>query len=290
MKLLIVGGTGFIGKNLKIFFSKLNAYEVHSPTRQELNLSDDSACSDYLKKLKPDFVIHSAVDITSVENSLKAFFNIYNNHENFGHLVQIGSGAEYDKRKYHPLMTESLFSNSVPVDTYGVAKYSIANILESTNIKKFTNLRLFGIYGKFEDYSRRFISNNICRVLSGFPITMNKNMLFDYIYVDDFARFLQMLLPQLPLADVSYNFCSGKPVSFVYLAESIKKVMSVKTDIVIKNEGMNPEYSGDPSKLLSQFPEYSFTSYEENITKLVDFYKKTLTKDDIDIFKGALSE
>ena len=119
---------------------------------------------------------------------------------------------------------------------------------------------------------------------------MNKNMLFDYIYVDDFARFLQMLLPQLPLADVSYNFCSGKPVSFVNLAESIKKVMSVKTDIVIKNEGMNPEYSGDPSKLLSQFPEYRFTSYEENIIKLVDFYKKTLTKDDIDIFKGALSE
>ena len=290
MKLLIVGGTGFIGKNLKFFFSSLDNYEVHAPTRQELNLSDDTECSNYLKKLKPDFVIHSAVDITSVENSLKAFFNIFNNHEHFGHLVQIGSGAEYDKRKYHPLMTESHFSNSVPIDTYGVAKYSIANILESKNSKKFTNLRLFGIYGKFEDYSRRFISNNICRVLSGFPLSMNKNMLFDYIYVDDFARFLQMLLPQLPLTEVSYNFCSGKPVSFVYLVETIKKVMSVKTDIIIRNEGMNPEYSGDPSKLLNKFPEYSFTSYEDNITKLVDFYKKILTKDDIDSFKGALSE
>jgi UDP-glucose 4-epimerase len=290
MKLLIVGSTGFIGKNLKNFFSKQDGYKVYSPTRQELNLSDDIACSNYLKKLKPDFVIHSAVDITSVENSLKAFFNIFNNHKNFGHLVQIGSGAEYDKRNYHPLMTESHFSNSVPIDTYGVAKYCISDILESTKSKKFTNLRLFGIYGKFEDYSRRFISNNICRVLSGFPIAMNKNMLFDYIYVDDFARFLQMLLPQLPLADVSYNFCSGKPVSFVYLAESIKKVMRVKTDIIIKNEGMNTEYSGDPSKILNQFPEYSFTLYEDNITKLVDFYKKTLTKDDIDIFGKALSE
>ena len=51
MKLLIVGGTGFIGKNLKIFFSKENSYKVYAPTRQELNLSDDVECSNYLKKL-----------------------------------------------------------------------------------------------------------------------------------------------------------------------------------------------------------------------------------------------
>ena len=78
MKLLIIGGTGFIGKNLKKYFEKKNNFEVYAPTRQELDLFDDSSCLEYVKKLKPDIVIHSAVDITSVENTLKVFFNIYN--------------------------------------------------------------------------------------------------------------------------------------------------------------------------------------------------------------------
>ena len=290
MKLLIVGGTGFIGKNLKNYFSKSDAYDVFAPTRKELNLSEDEACKNYLIKLKPDYIIHSAVDINSVENSLKAFFNIANNHEYFGHLVQIGSGAEYDRRQYFPLMTEECFSNQVPIDTYGIAKYSIANILESNKSKKFTNLRLFGIYGKYEEYSRRFISNNICRVLADLPITMNKNMLFDYIYVNDFARFLEVLLPRLPLSDISYNFCSGKPVSFVYLAETIKKIMDVKSEILIKNDGINPEYSGNPKKILKEFPNYKFSSFKDNIAELVDFYKATLTQADIDNFKESIVE
>ena len=76
MKLLIIGGTGFIGKNLKQYFEGKEDFEVYAPTRQELDLFDDKACLDFVKKLKPDLVIHSAVDITSVENTLKVFFNI----------------------------------------------------------------------------------------------------------------------------------------------------------------------------------------------------------------------
>ena len=130
MKLLIIGGTGFIGKNLKKCFEEKKDFEVHTPTRQELNLLDDNLCLEYVKNLKPDLVIHSAVDITSAENSLKVFFNIYNTKEYFGHMVQIGSGAEYDKRAYEPRMKESLFKQSVPIDTYGLGKFCIANVFE----------------------------------------------------------------------------------------------------------------------------------------------------------------
>ena len=108
MKLLIIGGTGFIGRNLKNYFEKKIDIKVYAPTRQELDLFDDNLCFEYIKKLKPDIVIHSAVDITSVENTLKVFFNIYNANEHFGHMIQIGSGAEYDKRAYKPKMKTEL--------------------------------------------------------------------------------------------------------------------------------------------------------------------------------------
>jgi len=286
MKLLIIGGTGFIGKNLKKYFEEKKDFEVYTPTRQELDLFDDISCLEYVKNLKPDLVIHSAVDITSVENTLKVFFNIYNANKHFGHMVQIGSGAEYDKRAYEPRMKESLFKKSIPIDTYGLGKFCIANVLENTVNNKVTNLRLFGIFGSYEDYSRRFISNNICNSLAGLPVSLNRNMLFDFIWVDDFSRFLHSILDKLPLSTTSYNFCSGSPVSLMNLAEIINDHMSNNTDVIVKNPGMNPEYSGDPSIIFNEIGDFDFTSFESSISKLIKFYKETLTNEDIEIFRG----
>ena len=56
MKLLIIGGTGFIGKNLKNYFESKNDIKVYAPTRQELDLFDDNLCFEYIKKLKPDIM------------------------------------------------------------------------------------------------------------------------------------------------------------------------------------------------------------------------------------------
>ena len=286
MKLLIIGGTGFIGRNLKNYFGKKNNFKVYAPTRQELDLFDDNLCFKYIKKLKPDIVIHAAVDITSVENTLKVFFNIYNANEYFGHMIQIGSGAEYDKRAYQPKMTEKLFKKSVPIDTYGLGKFCIANFLEDNKNKKITNLRLFGIFGNYEDYSRRFISNNICNSLAGLPVSLNRNMLFDFIWVDDFCIFLDSIFDKIPLSSISYNFCSGNPVSLLELARIINKLMNNSTDIIIKNPGMNPEYSGNPAMLFNEIGKFNFTPFERSINKLIEFYKETLTAKDLEIFRG----
>ena len=286
MKLLIIGGTGFIGKNLKQYFEGKEGFEVYAPTRKELDLFDDKSCLDYVKNLKPDLVIHSAVDITSVENILKVFFNIYNAKEYFGHMVQIGSGAEYDKRAYEPRMKESLFKQSIPIDTYGLGKFCIANVLENIEKNKVTNLRLFGIFGSYEDYSRRFISNNICNSLAGLPVSLNRNMLFDFIWVDDFSRFLHSILDKLPLSTMSYNFCTGSPISLLNLAQIINELMSNSTDVIVKNSGMNPEYSGDPSIIFNEIGNFEFTPFESSISKLIKFYKETLTDEDIEIFRG----
>ena len=289
MKLLIIGGTGFIGKNLKEYFSKQREISVYSPTRQELNLVDDIACMDYIKSLKPDIVIHSAVQIDSLENSLKAFYNIYNAHEYFGHMIQIGSGSEYDRRYYEPRINETPFFKSIPVDTYGLTKFSIATVLENTLNKKFTNLRCFGVFGKYEDYSRRFISNNICNTIAGLPISLNRDMLFDYIWVEDFAKFTHSILDKLPLPSVSYNFCSGNPISLLSLAKIIKKLMNTEIKIQVKNSGMNKEYSGDPSKLFNEVGNFEFTAFEDSIKSLIEFYQNNFTTEDIKKFK-AISE
>ena len=61
--------------------------------------------------------------------------------------------------------------------------------------------------------------------------------------------------------------------------------MGIDAKIIVKNEGMNPEYSGDPSKLFNEIGEFKFTSFDESITNLIHFYEKSLSKDDINNFR-----
>jgi UDP-glucose 4-epimerase len=283
-KILILGGNGFIGRNLTSFFAASGQYEVLAPARSELNLLNDSACTEYLNKHKPDFVVHSAVDITSVENTLKMFFNVYNNRRSFKKLIQLGSGAEYDKRFTKPLMTESMFGQSIPIDTYGLAKYTIAREIEQSSDEKTLNLRLFGIFGPHEDYSRRFISNNICRVLAGLPISMNKNMRFDYINVIDLAIVLNKIISGAALTRRSYNFCSGQPIDLLSIAKKIKQAFEFDIPILVGEKGENPEYSGNPNRIIEEMGELNLTSIDQSILSLIDFYKKTLTRDEIESF------
>jgi GDP-L-fucose synthase len=273
IKVLIIGASGFLGRNITEAFSRHNKFLIYTPTRQELNLLDPEKCKNYLKKLKPDYVIHAAIDISSLANSIKMFFNILSCDGDYGHLIQLGSGGEYDRRFCGPLVLEAAFGKSIPVDDYGISKYVIANQLESFCKGRVTNIRLFGIYGKYEDVSRRFISNNICRVLSGQAIVVNRDMYFDYAYVEDFANYLVDIIEFLPLRDVSYNFCTGKAISLVEIAKKIQNQFSTNRDVDVHIiESSKDEYSGCPAKLFSEFREPIFTSIDEGINNLISYY------------------
>jgi GDP-L-fucose synthase len=133
---------------------------------------------------------------------------------------------------------------------------------------------VFGIYGKYEDYKRRFISNNICRVLSGLNISIRKNMYFDYLYVDDFSRIVKMFINK-DAVKRSYNICTGRNIDLLTLAEIIRKIDGRNISINIKEEGFNPEYSGDNTLFLQEFGKFNFTPPEKGIRKLYHWYKNS---------------
>ena len=269
MKILITGTNGFVGRNLMEYFQK-RTDNLFCPKRQELNLLDSVAVQDYLEKHQFDVVIHCGVNINSVEENLKMYFYLERSSKLYGKLICIGSGAEYDMRNYFPRMQEDYFLKNIPVDVYGFSKYVIAKDIES-NPRNIYNLRVFGIFGKYEDYTRRFISNNICRVLCGMNISMNKNMFFDYLYVDDFARIVEIFLDNKPVKR-SYNICAEKSIDLLTLAKSIKKIDGNKASIMIKEDGLNPEYSGDNSRFIEEFGEFNYTPTEKAIEALYNWY------------------
>ena len=272
MNILITGTNGFIGRNLKEHFLTTNN-KLSTPKRDELNLLDGGSVENYIKKNNFDVVIHCCVTLTSIEQNLKMYFNLEKLSNSFGKLICIGSGAEFDKNNYIPKMNEDYFGKYIPSkeDIYGYSKYEIAkDILKKK--RNIYNLRVFGIFGKYEDYRRRLVSNNICSLLLGKNIVLNKNGCFDYMYVNDFSKIVEMFISKNPKHS-TYNTCTGEVIEFLTIAKIINEVDGRNKPVQVKQEGINPEYSGDNLRFVNEFGLMNLTSPKDSIKELYYWYK-----------------
>jgi UDP-glucose 4-epimerase len=281
-KILITGGTGFIGRNLAEMLG--GEYEVLAPVRQELDLHEDQAVRDYLARHRFDVVIHAATGRSNrrvtapdlFKNNCRMFFNFARCRELYGRMLHYGSGAEFGARV--PQMAETFFDTHVPSDDYAFAKYMAAKYTEAAAANIY-NLRLFGVFGKYEVWEVRFISNAICRVLHGMPITMRQNVNFDYLYIEDLAKLTRWFIENEP-KHKTYNVCRGKTYDLLSLARMVAEISGKKPEIVVQRDGFGAEYSGDNSRMLEEMGGYRFREMKESIRELYGWYEAHLAEID----------
>lgn len=269
-----------MGRNL---LEKLSdAYHIQSPKHAELDITNATAVQEYLAKNNFDVVIHAAnvggarnqTHLTSVlETNKRMFLNLAENHNLFGRMIFLGSGAEYGKQEPIVMAKESDFGSRFPADEYGQAKYFASQYIQTH--EKIVNLRCFGIFGKYEDYATRFISNAICRALAGLPIVVRQNVKFDFLYVDDLIKIIQAFIEHEP-GQKFYNTGRGEAVELVHLAALVKEKTGTQKEVVVKAEGLGKEYTCDNSLLLKELGTFAFTPYEKAIEEMISYYKANL--------------
>jgi nucleoside-diphosphate-sugar epimerase len=269
MKVLLTGGTGFVGRNILPILKE--KYDVYAPSRNELNILDAEQVEEYVKKGHFDIIIQSAntnpvksyadKDVNMVEGSLRCFMNFYRVRKFCGKLYYFGSGAELDKSKDMHIILENAFDRSVPGDEYGFSKY-IMNMLtlQSGNVY---NLRIFAIYGP-TDHPSKFITHCIDSIQAGIPITIRQNCYFDYMQIFDFARVLEWFIENEPKYH-DYNICTGQRYTLEDIAKAVKDEMNSDIPITILKKGFNKEYTADNSRLLSEIGDFKFTSLRDGI-------------------------
>lgn len=290
-KILITGGSGFIGGNAYEYLKNLGKYEVYAPNSSELDCIDENAVREYLKKNHFDIVLHFAVygdgidrkkDGSKIlEYNLRMFHNFFQCSDLYGRMIYTGSGAEYDKRFPICSVREDDIGRTVPVDQYGLMKYTVGKIIENSN--NIYNCRVFGIFGRNEYWPVKFISNVCCKALYDLPLTIRQNVYFDYMWIDDFLKTIEVFMEMKQPEYHTYNIVSGERIDLVSICDYVKKAAKKDLRTIICKDGLANEYTANNDRIKSEIPDFSITSIEKTIQSLYKWYQSK--QDSIDIYK-----
>lgn len=288
--LLITGTSGFIGRNLKEYFTEQRAnrgilWKVYAPSHRELDLLNINNVKSYLDEKKIDVIIHAAntnryvhketSQYDELDQNLRMYINLANCREKYSKMFYFGSGAEYDMEAYVPFMKENYRGSSIPKEPYGFAKYIMAEMTD--NYDNIYELCLFGVFGKYEEWKRRFVSNIIQHALKENKIVIQKHCYFDYLWIDDLCEIIDWFLLQEPCYK-HYNVCTGQHMDLYDIAKIVRTcliergLVNQECQIEVQEEGWKCEYSGNNDRLMKELGSYRFTSMQESVNRMIDCF------------------
>jgi len=278
LRILITGGSGFIGRNLAEQLG--DRHSVAAPSRGELDLLDAAAVREFIGRDGFDVVIHAAGERSNrmlgcgpetLERNCRTFFNLARNADAFGRMFFLGSGAVYDRAQPMHRISEDAYDAHVPTEPYGFSKYICAKAIDAMD--NVYELRLFGVFGPHEDWRVRFISNACSRAVRDMPVTIRRNVFFDYLDVADLGRILERLLVK-NLRHRHYNVCTGRSYDLKTLAAKVVAASGKPLEILVGNDGLGDEYSGDNTRLMGEIPDFRFCDMDDSIARLYRWYEE----------------
>ena len=269
------GPHGFIGRNLAPALRE--RYEVLTPSSWELDLCDYDFLARYVEDHRIDTVVHGALQSllhTGAEDvmlhDMQMFYNIDKLSGQLDKVLYFGSGAEFDKRFPMENIHEEDCGRSIPVDYYGLEKY-IMN-LHARGSRNIYNLRLFGVFGKYEHWQSKFVSNLCCKAMYGLPLSIRQNCMFDYLYVEDLAPIVIWFLEHEPKFH-DYNVCTGRPISLREIADVVLEISGKTVPVVVAKEGWNLPYTADNNRLAEEIGTLQLHDFKNAVTELYAYYE-----------------
>lgn len=303
--LLIVGGTGFIGRHLvlRCLKKKWNVTSISLNKKKNkvkkinkvnylyFDIGNYKNILTKLKNIKYDAIVNLGGHINHKEKN-KTYNSHYRGFKNLfkfakihkiKKIIQIGSSVEYGFVK-SPVGEDTQINKNKLKSVYGLSKYMATELLtnsKSSNDQTYYILRPFLIYGPGQDNSRLipFVINQ-CLKGNKFPCSSG-NQYRDFLYVTDFIDLIiKCLLNKNKEANNKIiNAASGKPIKVKNIINFIqKKIKKGKPDFgklkLRKDEPKKLYAKNDLAKKLFNWKQK--VNLNKGIGLTINFYKKNL--------------
>lgn len=308
-KVIITGTSGFVGANLLRRLIN-DGHEVHCFFRKNYNPSRVSGVKnkfithivdlnnwnqvlELVNKIKPDWIFHLAVygaystqadwqqmistNIMGTANLLEACVK-----RGFECFVNTGSSSEYGCKEYAPREDTLPEPNSY----YSVTKNSATmycQYVAETNQCYVPTLRLYSVYGSFEEDSR-LIPTIIRKGLEGkYPPLVSPDIARDFIYIDDVVdAYINVAEAKTKNASFGaiYNIGTGMQTTIGDVVQIAKETFSINYEPEwgsMENKAWDTKcWRADSSLYQKTFNINKFVSFNDGFNKFVDWYKKNV--------------
>jgi nucleoside-diphosphate-sugar epimerase len=253
MNILITGANGFIGSNIIKMISDPNII-FFKGTRKTIDLFSIDNLYKYIINNKIDGIIHCAIEggnrltednIDILYKNIIIYENLLKFREKFKFIINIASGAEFDRRQSITNISEKELFKSVPIDYYGLSK----NIISKLNLLyNGINLRIFGCF-YHNELNSRFIKTNILNYINNSPIIIHQNKYMDFIYMEDVATIILYIINNFCEKSMDINMSYEIKYKLSDIANYINKLSKYRVHITIENEIEGLNYTGDGTEL-----------------------------------------
>ncbi len=301
---LIIGSTGFIGKNILEYF--LNNYNIVLLVRDaskvippfddiksinivEADLKDMVIVKEVTQKYNIHVVIHLASNL--IPSSSKDDFNKemneiilptyklleYLSKKNIKIIFFSSGGTIYGKVQESKIAESHLLQ---PINYYGYSKLMIENYIQFLNRTKNLSYLIFrpsNVYGKYQrlEAKQGFISVSIGKILSNQAIEIwgNGETIRDYVNVKDVAILTRELI-NMNINNEVINIGSSVGISLNEIVNLLQKKVDKKIKIEYKNSR-----SVDVDKMvlditkLNSYINYKFKNIEDGISEFLEYIK-----------------
>ena len=310
-KLLILGASGFIGKNCLDFFANDKEYEItatyFSKNKYEkvrgvkyvkVDLREENQVKKILKN--QDVVIQAAAKTTGSKDVIeKPYLHVTDNAvmnswifreamlNNVKHLIFMSCTVMYQSKDYAQKESDWSASEDIYKNYFGVGNTKVylekmCEFYASISKTKFTAIRHSNVYGPYDKFDL-----DKCHVVPAFinKIINSKDTLEvwgdgrakrDILYIDDLVKMIDLTIQKQASRYELFNCGSGKAHSIKELADIISKVnnkkLELKFDASKPNIPTNVILNCEKAKLMLGWS--SESKMDESIKKTSEWYIK----------------